>query len=108
MNEKKELSFLIEVLSWCISLIVILLISFLLYGEDDSSIFIFFFVVIPLAIGLMCAYKNSKWAKEINKSKNVAYIIGYLFGLVGLVGYFVYYTTRLPTSIFKKENWKLK
>lgn len=45
-------------------------------------------------IALACGSKCSKWAREINKSMNWAYAIGFLFSLLGLLVYFIYYKSK--------------
>ncbi len=50
--------------------------------------------VIGGIIFLACGSKTSKWAKEINKNVNLAYAIGVLFSLLGLLGYWIYYKVK--------------
>ncbi len=50
--------------------------------------------VIAWVIGCGCGFKNSKWAKEINKNMNIAFIIGFLLNFIGLLIYWIYYKTK--------------
>ena len=50
--------------------------------------------VITIIISLLCAYKCSKWAKEINKSINWAYAAVFFLGLLGLLIYWLYYRNK--------------
>lgn len=45
-------------------------------------------------IGIACGIKCSKWAGEIKKSPNVAYVIGFIFSLLGLLAYWIYYKAK--------------
>ena len=49
-------------------------------------------------IALACANKCSDWAKKINKSMNFAYVIGFVFGLLGLLGYWIYFIIKEKPS----------
>ena len=55
-------------------------------------------------ISLFCGYLCSKWAAKIKKSVNAAFIIGFLFGLAGLLGYFIYYKIKIKKGKRKKIN----
>lgn len=55
------------------------------YSEGSSG----FLLGVVIALG--CAYKCGNWAVEIKKSPNWAYVIGFVFGLFGLLGYYIYY-----------------
>lgn len=50
-----------------------------------------FFLGIGFAISFACADKCMDWAVKIKKDVNIAYLVGFLFGLVGLLGYWLYY-----------------
>lgn len=102
MIEKKEVS---KILRYGIYII-----SFLLVASDYSYNLQYFaydtamaagatiFSVIGILIALYCADKCSKWASEIDKSINLAYAMGFSFGLVTLLLYWFYYKSK------KKEN----
>ena len=57
-------------------------------------------------IGSFVLYYSTKkcWklSQEINKNKIVAFFIGYLFGLVGLLFYWIYY--KICKTTHKKQN----
>lgn len=36
----------------------------------------------------------TKWAKKTNKSLNIAYAIGFLTNVIGLLGYWIYYKNK--------------
>jgi hypothetical protein len=42
-------------------------------------------------LSIWCGFKCAKWATRIKKSPDWAYAIGFLFGLLGLLGYWIYY-----------------
>ena len=67
-------------------------ILFLFFVGDDS--FGFLSTIISIAIGFYCADKNARWAFEIDKSVNLAYGIGFFIGVLGLIGYWVYYKSN--------------
>jgi len=57
-----------------------------------------FWLLVAFLIAITCANICSGWASRIKESPNIAYSIGFLFGLLGLVGYWIYYkrwTVRL-------------
>ena len=51
--------------------------------------------IIGAFIALYCANKNARWAFEIDKNVNIGYVIGFIFGLVGLLGYWLYYKIKI-------------
>ncbi len=63
-----------------------------------------FFAMIGLAIGFACGYKNYEWAREIKKNTDIAFLIGYCFGLLGLLGYWIYYRNKPKKSVEQKEE----
>ena len=81
MNKTKEQ----KVSLWLIIIAVLLAISFV---ATDPLTFI------SGIIGIACGFKCSKWAKQINKGMNWAFVIGFLFNLVGLLVYFIYYKSN--------------
>ena len=50
--------------------------------------------IMPMVIGIFCGNKCAKWASKIKKSPNVAYIVGFIFALLGLLGYWIYYKIK--------------
>lgn len=54
---------------------------------------------IPMIIGafvaVYCANKNVDWASKIDRSTNLAFSIGIVFGLIGLFGYWILYKIRI-------------
>ena len=46
-------------------------------------------------IFIYCGNKNSKWASKINSNMNLAYAIGFMFSLLGLLGYWIYYKKKM-------------
>ena len=51
-------------------------------------------VLVPGIIAIFCGKKNADWASKIKKSLNVAFIIGFLFSLLGLLGYYIYFKIK--------------
>lgn len=51
--------------------------------------------IISLIIGFACGNKCVDWSIKINKNKNWAFLIGFFFGLFGLLGYWLYCGKRL-------------
>lgn len=62
-----------------------------------TILFVGFVNLIGGIIALACGDKCSVWALKINENLNVAYVIGFLFGLFGLLGYWIYYK-RMKTK----------
>ena len=56
-------------------------------------------------IFIACGNKCSKLASEIKKNPNVAYVIGFMFSLLGLLGYGIYYE-NVKTKKLKITNPK--
>lgn len=49
-------------------------------------------------IAITCGNKCSHLAFEIKKNQNWAYIIGFLFSLLGLLSYWIYYTKKMAQN----------
>jgi len=64
-------------------------ISLDIIAGTEGTYFIIFIPLIRAAIGFACGYKCSYWAKKIDKSMNWAFVIGYMFNLIGLAIYFI-------------------
>jgi hypothetical protein len=69
--------------------------------------------IISIGLALLVANKCSKWAKEINKSMNTAFLIGFFFFLLGMLFYYIYYEHHMRKIMdydyfCKKCNAKLK
>jgi len=69
------------------------------------AIIIFYLVVdfsllslLGCGIALACASKCVDFARRVKKSVNKAYVIGLLFGLLGLLGYWIYYKLHSPVK----------
>ena len=45
-------------------------------------------------VGLLCGYQCFKWATRIKKHPTPGYLIGFFFGLFGLLGYYIYYRVK--------------
>jgi len=45
-------------------------------------------------VGIICAHFCYKWAARVDSSSGLAYVLGFLFGLFGLLGYYIFYRTR--------------
>ncbi|MBW2993286.1 hypothetical protein KY317_01795 [Candidatus Woesearchaeota archaeon] len=50
---------------------------------------------ISLAIGWLCAYKCHSWAVKVKGDKLAAFLIGFVFGIFGLLGIWIFYRKRL-------------
>ena len=65
------------------------------------------FSLIGALIGFACGSKCYKWAREIGSKGNLAFFIGFFFGLLGLLFYYIYYSTQTKKkSIPKKKTIK--
>jgi len=51
----------------------------------------FLATIIFTIIWFFCANKCVEFSNRINKSNNWAFFIGFVFGLIGLLGYWIYY-----------------
>lgn len=51
--------------------------------------------IIGAFVAIYCAKKNVDWASKIDRSVNLAFSIGIVFGLIGLFGYWVFYKMRI-------------
>lgn len=53
----------------------------------------------PMAIGtfvaIYCANKNVSWASEMDRNTNWAFLIGIVFGLIGLLAYWIFYKMHI-------------
>ena len=47
------------------------------------------------AIAIMCASMCWNWASKIKANSFLAYFIGFFGGLLGLLGYYIYYKKKL-------------
>ena len=52
-------------------------------------------MLIYMAIGWFCAYKCHSWAVKAKGDKLAAFLIGFVFGLFGLLGIWIAYRKRL-------------
>ena len=43
-------------------------------------------------IGMLFGYINKRMASKINKSVNIAYLLGFVFNMIGIIAYGIYYT----------------
>ena len=67
-----------------------LVLSFLYNNIHEEGIFI----LIGGGIAILCGNKCAEFSNRINKNQNLAYIVGFLFCLLGLLGYWIYYKTK--------------
>ncbi|MEA3429721.1 MAG: hypothetical protein U9R08_00450 [Nanoarchaeota archaeon] len=51
-------------------------------------------VILSGLIGMGCASLCYKWAVRIKSSPGLAYVLGFIFGLFGLLGYYIYYRSH--------------
>lgn len=99
MNEK-EVSWILKYGAYTI-ITFILIAEFLDNYSDYSAEGIWYAmgVTTPMAIGALvavyCGNKNVSWASEINRSANLAFLIGIVFGLIGLLAYWILYKIRI-------------
>jgi hypothetical protein len=101
MEKEKKVS------TWLIVFSLILVVVPLGFTALWSGFSYFFPALIGDIVRLFCAFKCSKWAKEIDKSMNWAFVIGFMFSLLGLLGYFIYYKSKEGEEE-EKEVIKLK
>lgn len=100
----------IEVTPWFKWLLIILGLSFI-YSSITSDISYGIsiagalgsntFSIIGLGVAMYCGSKCVDWANKISKKRvdiNAAYSIGFIFGLIGLVGYWLYYRNKLKSD----------
>jgi tetrahydromethanopterin S-methyltransferase subunit G len=52
-------------------------------------------MIIGAFVAVYCANKNASWASKIDRSMNLAFLIGIVFGLIGLFAYWILYKIRL-------------
>ena len=52
-------------------------------------------MTISAFVAIYCANKNVSWASEMDRSTNWAFLIGVVFGLIGLFGYWVLYKMHI-------------
>jgi len=71
--------------------IIILYIILSIINKDYGEVLV---ALIGGFIVIKCAEKNAEWASKINKSMKIAYIIGFMLGIFGLLGYFIYYKIK--------------
>lgn len=87
--EHKEVSVWLYVVLWGIVFAVVIndIIS------RQSSVYELGGKSVILLVMFFTARQCSKWAYKINKSMNLAYSVGFLFSLLGLIGYAIYYNS---------------
>jgi len=60
-----------------------------------NTIFLFYLIgVVGLFVGILAIAFGTvcyEWSIEIKKNKTIAFLIGLLFGLFGVIAYFIYY-----------------
>lgn len=106
MNEEKreitkeyQVSPLIKIGSYALLGMFVIIEFFLnLYDYSPMEIGFALGASIPAVIGFLiaffCGNKCSEWATKIKKSPNIAFVVGFWAGLVGLVGYWIYYKIK--------------
>jgi len=60
----------------------------LVFGDSPLGII----VMAIIAVG--CGVKCIEWAHKIKKSPTIGFLVGFWAGLVGLVGYWIYYKIK--------------
>jgi len=98
MNRKKEKMKKKKISSW-LWFGSIFFVFFLTYSSfaskvSDNPIGEGIWILITGFIALKCGHQNSKWANKIEKSMNWAYVIGFMFSLIGLLVYYIYYKKK--------------
>jgi ABC-type Fe3+ transport system permease subunit len=88
-----------KVSTWLIVLIWVFigfnLISIIFLSESpENSAYDLGSMTFSIIIAFFSANKCSKWAKEINKSMNLAYLVGFFLMLLGLLIYYIYYRSK--------------
>ena len=75
---------------WWVWIIIVIygLLIYLAVINPIGCIFVIF-------IGFVCGNQCVSWATQIKKSKNVAFFIGFVSGLSGLLGYWIYYKIKI-------------
>ena len=53
-----------------------------------------FGIIIGAGVTLYCGSKCYEWAHELKNNKILAFFIGFIFGLFGLLGYWIYYKAK--------------
>ncbi len=90
---------------WIIILsIVIILWEFVVYPSSRSLANTIWYSILSFPF----AYKCSRLAMKINKSRNWAYIIGFLFSIIGLIVYYGYYQRIVKQKLIKKIKKVIK
>lgn len=84
MNEKK-VSWILKYGAYAL-IVLVLIVQFL-----DNC----YSGIIGAFVAVYCANKNVNWASKIDRSVNLAFSIGIVFGLIGLFGYWVFYKKRI-------------
>ncbi len=85
---------------WIILLsIVLILWEFVLYSTPKSLANAIWYSIFSFPF----AYQCSRLAMKIKKSRNWAYIIGFMFSLLGLFVYYIYYQRIVKQKLIKKR-----
>ena len=111
MTEKKFVTSWLKIVSYILIGLFIILNYFSNLNENylsshDEAAGATIWTLIGGFIAVACGNKCSKWAYEIKKSTNAAYIVGFLFSLLGLLGYWVYYINLISKNDLYKSNFK--
>jgi len=64
-------------------------------------------MIIGAFVAVYCANKNADWASKIDRSMNLAFLIGIVYGLIGLLGYWILYKIRLKHPAPESRGGKI-
>ena len=87
MKEKKVEEYNYKIPGW---MYVVIVLVGLLFVYDLGIIWGFMITLIMIFFSKLCA----GFAHKIKKNENFAFLIGILFGLFGLTGYYIYYRIK--------------
>jgi len=84
-----NVSYIVKLILYCLAGFIIILSGY--YDFTQNGLIVReIILLISFFICHLCGNQCAKWAKEINKSQNVAYVIGFSFGVIGLIIYSFY------------------
>lgn len=84
--------------TWFIAISWIVVIFNIINTRFSFSVFVS--GILALWFAKLCA----GWASKIKGNPNVAYIIGFIFSLFGLLGYYIYYRIKSKRTEKKKNK----
>lgn len=95
-----------KVSTWLVAIIWIFIVFSFLFAFAFSDVTFLGINTIWVVVGLFCGYKCSKWANEMNRSINWAFIIGFFLGWIGLLSYWFDYSKSKETKEDKERKKK--